>query len=120
MNYVKILAVYTSPRFVSSFVSVLTPPSYSISTGEGYVTSYVEDTPSIGSFNYRLKGFRDPPTDIYPRAFFLVARRDRKAAYEICCGSEKLHNFHFDLMRKFYEQYPDRGKLLFHFTGKDI
>ncbi|KAK3749596.1 hypothetical protein QZH41_002777 [Actinostola sp. cb2023] len=31
----------------------------------GYVTMYSEDSPGLGTFNYRLKGFKNPPTDHY-------------------------------------------------------
>ncbi|CAB4007103.1 predicted protein [Paramuricea clavata] len=83
----------------------------------GYITSYVEDAPDVGSFTYRLLGFKDPPTDFYPRAFLLAAHSKRDLiTNRYCYGSEKIYNYHFDLARKFYEQYPDRRKFLFHFT----
>ncbi|KAI1283242.1 hypothetical protein HDE_12782 [Halotydeus destructor] len=38
----------------------------------GYVTAYLEDMPSIGLFNYYpKKGFKKPPTDWYPIAYWL-------------------------------------------------
>jgi len=34
---------------------------------EGYVTSFIEDAPQIGTFNLLRKGFRKPPVDYYFR-----------------------------------------------------
>jgi hypothetical protein len=69
----------------------------------------------VGSFTYRLHGFKDPPTDFYPRAFFLAAHSKRDLiSNRYCYGSEKIYDYHFDLARKVYEQYPDRRKFLFH------
>ena len=87
-------------------------------TEHGYVTSYCEDSPHIGTFQYRLVGFDDPPTDYYPRAFFLAAHKKGFSRWNPhCYGSEKIHNYHLDLARKIYEQYPKRKKFLFHFPG---
>lgn len=43
----------------------------------GYVTAYVEDQPSLGTFNCHLKGFVRRPTDYYPLSFFRVAESYR-------------------------------------------
>lgn len=40
----------------------------------GYVTAYVEDEPSIGTFNYNKAGFAHAPTDYYLRPFLLAAQ----------------------------------------------
>ncbi|XP_028405369.1 uncharacterized protein LOC114527862 [Dendronephthya gigantea] len=84
----------------------------------GYVTSYCEDMPKVGTFQYRLLGFQDPPTDFYPRPFLLAAH---SATYSRrnphCYGSEKIYNYNLDITRKFYEQYPERKKFLFHFPA---
>lgn len=40
----------------------------------GYVTAYVEDEPSIGTFNYKKAGFAHAPTDFYLRPFMLAAQ----------------------------------------------
>lgn len=36
----------------------------------GYVTLYGEDAAGIGTFTYRLKGFKKQPTNHYTRTFF--------------------------------------------------
>ncbi|XP_034241082.1 uncharacterized protein LOC117645184 isoform X2 [Thrips palmi] len=40
----------------------------------GYVTAYVEDEPTIGTFNYKKAGFKHAPTDYYLRPFLLAAQ----------------------------------------------
>ena len=87
-------------------------------TAHGYVTSYCEDSPSIGTFQYRLLGFQDPPTDYYPRPFFLAAEESKSDENPHCYGSEKIFNYHLDLAKKIYEQYPEQKKFIFHFPGK--
>lgn len=87
-------------------------------TAHGYVTSYCEDSPYIGTFQYRLVGFQDPPADYYPRPFFLAAEKEASNGNPNCYGSEKIYEYHLDLARKIYEQYPERNKFLFHFAGE--
>lgn len=55
----------------------------------GYVTLYAEDSAAVGTFTYRLKGFKEQPTDHYFRTFFMKTEKelsDRK-----CIGSEPQH-----------------------------
>ena len=40
---------------------------------KGYATMFSEDSPYLASFNYRLHGFKDPPTDHYARPFWMEA-----------------------------------------------
>ena len=82
------------------------------------MTSYCEDSPEIGTFQYRLIGFQNPPTDYYPRPFFMAAAEQYSNANPNCFGSEKIYEYHLDLARKIYEQYTDRSKFIFHFAGK--
>lgn len=85
--------------------------------GKGYVTSFSEDAPEVGTFQYRLVGFKNPPTDYYPRPFFIAADEYYDHANADCIGSMEIHNYHFDLARRLYEQYPNRHKFLFHFIS---
>ncbi len=41
----------------------------------GYVTNFLEDSLDIGTFQYRLKGFKDQPTDIYTRPMYQARRK---------------------------------------------
>jgi hypothetical protein len=81
------------------------------------VTSYCEDSPGVGTFQYRLVGFRDPPTDYYPRAFFLAAEESFSDKNPHCYGSEKIHNYPLNLAKEIFQQYPERKKFIFHFPG---
>lgn len=40
-----------------------------------YITSYVEDTPKIGTFNYNKYGFLNSPTDYYTRPLMLAGEK---------------------------------------------
>ena len=107
-------------RVVLFYLSFPSFYRYFILVEQGYITSYVEDIPQVGAFNYRLLGFKDPPADYYPRAFLLAAQNRRDLDYRHCYGSEKAHGYQFDLATKIFEQYPDKSKFLFHFTGKEL
>ena len=40
----------------------------------GYRTLWIEDGPDIGTFTYRMVGFKDQPTDVYGRVQWLARR----------------------------------------------
>ncbi|VVC33777.1 Alkaline-phosphatase-like, core domain,Alkaline phosphatase-like, alpha/beta/alpha,Protein of unknown [Cinara cedri] len=42
---------------------------------KGYVTVYMEDEPSMGTFNFGKYGFRNAPTDYYTRPYMLAAEQ---------------------------------------------
>lgn len=44
----------------------------------GYLTSYVEDTAHMSSFNYHKYGFMNSPTDYYSRPILMAARKFMK------------------------------------------
>ncbi len=41
----------------------------------GYVTNFLEDGADIGTFQYRLKGFNEQPTDSYSRPLYIARKR---------------------------------------------
>lgn len=57
---------------------------------QGYITSYGEDEPTIGTFNFQKTGFFKTPTDYYMRPFMLAAERNtkvkRKDNLKTCLG----------------------------------
>ncbi|PIC31689.1 hypothetical protein B9Z55_012303 [Caenorhabditis nigoni] len=71
---------------------------------QGYVTMYAEDAFNIGTFTYRLKGFRKQPTDHYTRTLFEEVEKlnDRN-----CIGSIPLHRMWLQNGRQFMTKYND-------------
>ncbi|CAF4482478.1 unnamed protein product, partial [Rotaria sp. Silwood2] len=81
----------------------------------GYVTQWAEDMQYVGTFQYRLKGFRDPPVDYYGRPFYLFAE-SRKSSKPLCFGSITRLQAMFNWIRDFFDMYPHQPKFsyLFH------
>lgn len=55
------------------------------------VVAFMEDTPNVGIFTYRLKGFSSAPTDHYMRPFFVDAEPDFRKHKPYCIGSLPRH-----------------------------
>lgn len=72
----------------------------------GYVTMYSEDAPDFGVFQYRLKGFKEQPTDHYLRTFYLAAQSQKRDHQRYCWGSEPHHKVHFDYSQDLWKNYP--------------
>ncbi|TMS37546.1 hypothetical protein L596_004455 [Steinernema carpocapsae] len=70
----------------------------------GYMTLYGEDAAAIGTFTYRLKGFKKQPTDHYTRTFF---QKTEKMGYYKCFGSEPQHKSWLRYSKEFMERYRD-------------
>eukprot|EP00111_Clytia_hemisphaerica_P002409 TCONS_00006894-protein len=79
----------------------------------GYVTQYSEDSPYVNTFNYRLRGFNEPPTDKYMRNFWAgassyIGQLNKKS---IRCS----HQINFRYLKRFMNNYHD--KPTFSFLG---
>ncbi|CDW61360.1 DUF229 domain containing protein, partial [Trichuris trichiura] len=61
----------------------------------GYATLYGEDGAKIGTFTYRLKGFKRQPTDHYMRVFYRMTEGSN--GYRLCYGSEPQIQVHLML-----------------------
>lgn len=57
----------------------------------GYVTTFNEDQPNIGTFSYRLKGFDEQPTDHYMRTYYNAIERDLHHYKKLCVGNRPKH-----------------------------
>nr|CDJ83583.1 Protein of unknown function DUF229 domain containing protein [Haemonchus contortus] len=78
----------TRKRFRNAnYVDDVYPFIWNNFSSAGYVTLYGEDAFAIGTFTYRLKGFRNQPTDHYTRPIFKEYEREGGN----CLGSEPLH-----------------------------
>ncbi|CAI4222045.1 unnamed protein product [Auanema sp. JU1783] len=90
----------------ANYVDDVYPFIWNNFSSEGYATIYGEDAFNIGTFTYRLKGFRKQPTDHYLTPFF----KDYEAkGGGHCLGSEPLHKSWFSYAKQFmkiYKPYP--------------
>lgn len=78
----------------------------------GYITGYGEDAAAIGTFTYRLKGFKKQPTDHYTRTYFQHAEK-----YEWkwkCNGPIPQHKTWFKYANDFMRKYDVAKFLLMH------
>lgn len=57
----------------------------------GYITGFMEDVHHIGTFTYRLKGFKTQPTDHYMRTYYIAAAPFFKYSKKYCMGGEPRH-----------------------------
>ena len=74
---------------------------------KGYVTLFSEDSPKLASFNYRLHGFKEPPTDHYARPFWLQADT---ILDHFCIGGRAAHNISLEYVLSFFRAYKDKPK----------
>lgn len=59
-----------------------------------------------GAFNYRLHGFKEPPTDHFTRYFWEAARLTSRH----CVHSKPQHQIHFDYIKSYFEAYRQQPK----------
>ncbi|CAL2038842.1 unnamed protein product [Caenorhabditis brenneri] len=81
---------------------------------KGYVTMYAEDAYDVGTFSYRLKGFRQQPTDHYSRTFYrdVESRREKN-----CINSQPIHKIWLKKSKQFMKVYKDLPRFLFMFQS---
>ena len=65
----------------------------------GYVTAYSEDMCIVGTFQYRMLGFKNQPTDHIGRTYNLVAEQMTKTQPRLCMGSLPRHRIFMDWFR---------------------
>ena len=91
---------------------------YSVLSEHGYLTGMTEDAIWDGPFQYRLKGFKIPPTEFYPRPFFLDIARRTKYPTDRCINNRNVPQIHFEYVRTVFNSFPKRLKFLVSFNGK--
>ncbi|VDM64564.1 unnamed protein product [Angiostrongylus costaricensis] len=100
----------TRKRFrEANYVDDVYPFIWNNFSSSGYVTLYGEDAFAIGTFTYRLKGFRKKPTDHYLRTIF---KEYEEKFGGNCLGSEPLHRTWFHYSREFMRVYNDVPRFL--------
>lgn len=58
---------------------------------EGYLTAFNEDIPSVGTFSYRLNGFKNTPTTHYMRTYYLAIEPEIRNYQQLCVGKQPRH-----------------------------
>ena len=81
---------------------------------QGYATLFSEDAPVYAAFNYRLHGFKDPPTDHFSRYFWEAAHMTSPQ----CVHSKPQHQIHFDYITSFLEAYRNQPKFGLFFMSE--
>ena len=84
----------------------------------GYVTQWVEDMASIGTFHYRMLGFKNQPTDHNMRVFYMEAEKLYRKNPAYCLGSMSRHRNLMNWVRDFYHMYPNQPKFSFGFHSE--
>ncbi len=77
---------------------------------KGYVTHYNEDTPSLGSFNYRLHGFKMQPTDHYSRYFWLKVEDTTYNSYCVAVRDGFVFDVDLNYALSFHNSYKEIPK----------
>ena len=78
---------------------------------KGYVTMFSEDSPGSASFNYRLTGFKDPPTDHFSRPLWMAAKDLGWNSY--CINSRASHKVSFEYLLSYFRAYKNIPKFSF-------
>lgn len=81
----------------------------------GYVTQYGEDTPYIGTFTYRMKGFNRQPTDLYLRPYYLRAWKKHFSSSPLCYAGAPRHQIMMNWTEEFFKTYHDVARYSFNF-----
>lgn len=82
----------------------------------GYVTAYAEDEAKINTFNYKKKGFANPPTDYYLRPYTMASEQlltiVRRDSMKYCVGPESYGERILNVAKDFagtFKRHPNFG-----------
>lgn len=84
----------------------------------GYVTGFLEDVPDLGTFTYRLRGFKDAPTDHYMRPYYVAAHHEWSHSPKLCAGAVPRHMVMMNQIKNFFSVYKYKPKFIFGFHGE--
>lgn len=84
----------------------------------GYITGFMEDVHHIGTFTYRLKGFKEQPTDHYMRTYYLAATPYFRYSKKLCMGGIPRHMVMLNYIKEIFNVYKNQPKFLFGFHGE--
>ncbi|KAH8294935.1 hypothetical protein KR018_004463 [Drosophila ironensis] len=83
----------------------------------GYMTSFNEDLPDVGTFTYRLTGFDQQPVDHYLRTYYVQAKNMAEASEPNCIGQEPDHLTMLKYTTNFMLKYRGTPRFVFSFHG---
>ncbi|EDW67207.1 uncharacterized protein [Drosophila virilis] len=83
----------------------------------GYLTSFNEDLPYVGTFTYRMNGFDAQPVDHYLRTFYVQASNMLSGSEPNCVGNQPDHLIMLDYTKNFMMKYRDLPRFVFSFHG---
>ncbi|KAK7090763.1 uncharacterized protein [Littorina saxatilis] len=84
----------------------------------GYVTAHAEDMPHVGTFQLRMLGFKEQPTDHHMRTFYLAADRMYSHNPPLCLGSTPRHVNFMHWFRDLFDMYRPYPKFFFGFHSE--
>ncbi|KAF7997895.1 hypothetical protein HCN44_009293 [Aphidius gifuensis] len=85
---------------------------------KGYITGFAEDVHHIGTFTYRLKGFKKQPTDHYMRPYYIAASPYFQNSKKYCLGSQPRHMIMMNYIKNIFNVYRNKPKFMFGFHGE--
>ncbi|XP_037947847.1 uncharacterized protein LOC119679522 [Teleopsis dalmanni] len=100
----------------SNYVNIY-PMIWKDYANNGYVTSFNEDVPNIGTFTYRMKGFNEQPVDHYLRTYYLESSNILSSSKEHCIGYQQDHVVMLNYTKHFMSKYTDSPRFVFSFHG---
>lgn len=84
----------------------------------GYVTQWVEDMAAIGTFQYRMLGFKNQPTDHNMRPFYMIAEPTYNTRKPKCFGSVPRHVSLLNWLKDTFLMYGKKRKFIFGFHSE--
>ena len=84
----------------------------------GYVTAWAEDGQYVGTLQYRMLGFEQPPTDHYTRPFFLATEKNYNRHLPLCSGATPRHVRFMNWFRDLFDMYDRYPKFFFGFHSE--
>lgn len=91
-------------KFSSTYVNAY-PMIWKQYEKAGYVTAFNEDQPSIGTFSYRLNGFKQQPTDHYMRTYYQAIEGNLSYYKRLCVGSRPKHQVMLEYTKDIVQKY---------------
>ncbi|XP_066923745.1 uncharacterized protein [Clytia hemisphaerica] len=79
---------------------------------KGYVSVFGEDDAGIGTFNYRLNGFNNTPSNKYLRPWYIEI--DTQIRWSKKFSTDCSHKLAFQYLKDLYYEYQQEKKFIFH------